>query len=190
MSKSIFTDNPDLKEVYITSDGTPFYTLSDAKNHAKTLKDKNVTHEKNPSEVAILVDDIEEDLSAEQKQVGEQEDGTPITTFVQTEPVQVNEQMTEETQTEEVENASNVGSEDLVQEDEKIKVEPVQTEEKKLTPKQQLQKDYEVKFQEVPAEKFTSAELKNAIASGEKLVAEIESNEGIEADEINDQKQD
>ncbi|OBW40810.1 hypothetical protein AB670_02761 [Chryseobacterium sp. MOF25P] len=43
--------------------------------------------------------------------------------------------------------------------------------EPKLTPKQQLQADYEKKFGEVPAEEFTKAELSEAIEKGEKLVA-------------------
>lgn len=47
----------------------------------------------------------------------------------------------------------------------------VQNDEQKLTPKQQLQADYEKKFGEVPAEEFTKAELSEAIEKGEKLVA-------------------
>ena len=38
----IFQSNPNLKKAFITSDGTPFYQENDAKNHAKTLKDKTV----------------------------------------------------------------------------------------------------------------------------------------------------
>ena len=43
----------------------------------------------------------------------------------------------------------------------------------KLTAKQQLQKDYEDKFGEVPAESFTKAQLEDAIAKDEPLVAEL-----------------
>lgn len=39
----VFENNPNLKVYYKTSDGTAFYTESDAKLHAKTLDDKNVS---------------------------------------------------------------------------------------------------------------------------------------------------
>lgn len=42
----------------------------------------------------------------------------------------------------------------------------------KLTPKQQLQADYELKFGEVPAEEFTKNQISEAIEKGEKLVVE------------------
>lgn len=34
--------NPELKEVYVTSDGTAFYTRNDAQNHANTLTNREV----------------------------------------------------------------------------------------------------------------------------------------------------
>lgn len=40
----IFNDNPELKEFYATSDGTAFYYESDAKNHARTLENKQIEH--------------------------------------------------------------------------------------------------------------------------------------------------
>src|SRR5690554_149932 len=38
----IFKNHPNLKAYYKTSDGTAFYTESDAKLHAKTLENKNI----------------------------------------------------------------------------------------------------------------------------------------------------
>jgi len=98
MSQDIFTQNPNLQEVFKTSDGKYFYTENSAKNHAKTLEDKSVEHLEKPKESQ-----------------------TP----------------------------------------------------EKLTAKQQLQKDYEDKFGEVPAESFTKAQLEDAIAKDEPLVAEL-----------------
>lgn len=43
----------------------------------------------------------------------------------------------------------------------------------RLTGKQQAQKDYTDKFGEIPAEDFTTKQLLAAVASGEKLVAEL-----------------
>lgn len=42
IAKGIFAANPDMKEVHVTSDGTAFYTLCDARNHARSLKNKAV----------------------------------------------------------------------------------------------------------------------------------------------------
>ena len=42
IAKGVLAANPDMKEVHVTSDGTAFYTLCDAKNHARTLKNKAV----------------------------------------------------------------------------------------------------------------------------------------------------
>jgi hypothetical protein len=50
----IFETNPDLKKAYITSDGTPFYQDTDAKNHAKTLKDKTVEPVFNEKELQVV----------------------------------------------------------------------------------------------------------------------------------------
>lgn len=38
----VFKENPELKVCYKTSDGECFYTENDAKNYAKSLKDKKV----------------------------------------------------------------------------------------------------------------------------------------------------
>lgn len=98
MSQDIFTQNPNLQEVFKTSDGQYFYNENSAKNHAKTLDDKSVQHLEKPN--------------------------------------------------------------------------AIQTAEK-LTAKQQLQKDYEDKFGELPAESFTKAQLEEAIAKDEPLVEEL-----------------
>ena len=42
IAKEVFAANPEMKEVHITSDGTPFYAHCDAKNHARSLKNKAV----------------------------------------------------------------------------------------------------------------------------------------------------
>ena len=42
MKNEIFKQHPNLEKVYVTSDGTAFYQENDAKNHAKSLKDKTV----------------------------------------------------------------------------------------------------------------------------------------------------
>lgn len=42
IAQELFAANKTLDEVHITSDGTAFYTKSDANNHARTLKDKAV----------------------------------------------------------------------------------------------------------------------------------------------------
>lgn len=42
IAQGLFASQKTLDEVHITSDGTAFYTKSDANNHARTLKDKAV----------------------------------------------------------------------------------------------------------------------------------------------------
>ena len=42
IAKGIFEASPAMKEVHVASDGTAFYTLNDAKNYARTLKNKSV----------------------------------------------------------------------------------------------------------------------------------------------------
>ena len=41
--------NPDINEVHVTSDGTAFYTRNDARNHANTLKNREVYSHKRDS---------------------------------------------------------------------------------------------------------------------------------------------
>jgi nucleoside 2-deoxyribosyltransferase len=52
----IFEQNPELQEVFQTSDGTSFYTENAAKNHARNLEDKKVSHLERPSELASIID--------------------------------------------------------------------------------------------------------------------------------------
>lgn len=60
----VFEQNPSLEKVYCTSDGTPFYQENDAKNHAKTLKDKSVETVYNENLLEVVDDEelIGEDL--------------------------------------------------------------------------------------------------------------------------------
>lgn len=60
-SHEIFESNPSLKEVHVTSDGTPFYNDNDAKMHAKTLKDKSVELVVNPLLIDVITEDIDSD---------------------------------------------------------------------------------------------------------------------------------
>ncbi|MDN3671691.1 hypothetical protein QWY99_01245 [Flavobacterium branchiarum] len=62
----IFESNPDLKKAFITSDGTPFYQENDAKNHAKTLKDKTVEPVYNEKELQVV---DAEDLTEAEKEM-------------------------------------------------------------------------------------------------------------------------
>ena len=64
----IFESNPQLKKVYVTSDGTPFYQENDAKNHAKTLEDKTVEPLYNELELTVV---DEEELTPEQIEMAE-----------------------------------------------------------------------------------------------------------------------
>ncbi|SDX11761.1 hypothetical protein [Flavobacterium degerlachei] len=64
----IFETNPDLKKAYITSDGTPFYQETDAKNHAKTLKDKSVEPVFNERELQVV---DEEELTDADREMAE-----------------------------------------------------------------------------------------------------------------------
>ena len=64
----IFKTNPDLKKAYITSDGTPFYQETDAKNHAKTLKDKTVEPVFNEKELQVV---DEEELTDADREMAE-----------------------------------------------------------------------------------------------------------------------
>lgn len=49
--REILKLNPDIKEVFVTSDGTAFYARNDAQNHAYGLKNRDVvrvTRDKQP----------------------------------------------------------------------------------------------------------------------------------------------
>jgi hypothetical protein len=57
----IFEQNPDLKEVFQTTDGEFFYTENAAKNHARSLEDKTVEHLKRTFELKVVTEDSEEE---------------------------------------------------------------------------------------------------------------------------------
>ncbi|MCM1297282.1 MAG: hypothetical protein NC311_17210 [Muribaculaceae bacterium] len=42
VAAGVLKANPDLKEVYVTSDGVAFYTRNDAQNHANSLKNREL----------------------------------------------------------------------------------------------------------------------------------------------------
>lgn len=42
IAAGVLKANPDLKEVYVTSDGVAFYTRNDAQNHANSLKNREL----------------------------------------------------------------------------------------------------------------------------------------------------
>lgn len=53
MSRDTFKNNPDLQELFVTSDGTEFYKEDTAKNHARTLEDKSVNSVSRPEEKEV-----------------------------------------------------------------------------------------------------------------------------------------
>lgn len=55
IAQGLFASNKTLNEVHITSDGTAFYSASDAKNHARTLKDRTVESVKRTIATAAAV---------------------------------------------------------------------------------------------------------------------------------------
>lgn len=59
--EEVFKENPQLKRVYVTTDGTPFYQENDARNHAKSLEDKTVEEVLNPA----MLDVVEEEEETE-----------------------------------------------------------------------------------------------------------------------------
>ena len=60
----IFEANPKLESYHKTSDGTPFYHESDAKNHAQSLKDKRVTEVINVNQIETLSEEVAADETA------------------------------------------------------------------------------------------------------------------------------
>jgi hypothetical protein len=73
----IFESHPDLKKAYITSDDTAFYQESDAKNHAKTLKDKTVEPVFNEKELQVVgaeeLSDADKEMAAFEAEEKEKE---------------------------------------------------------------------------------------------------------------------
>lgn len=68
MSHEIFETNPNLEKVHVTSDNTPFYQENDAKNHAKSLKDKTVETVYNPKTLDVVES---EELTGEDLEIAE-----------------------------------------------------------------------------------------------------------------------
>ena len=68
MSHEIFETNPNLEKVHVTSDNTPFYQENDAKNHAKSLKDKTVETVYNEKFLEVVGT---EELTGEDKEMAE-----------------------------------------------------------------------------------------------------------------------
>ena len=68
MSHEIFETNPNLEKVHVTSDNTPFYQENDAKNHAKSLKDKTVETVYNEKFLEVVGT---EELTGEDKELAE-----------------------------------------------------------------------------------------------------------------------
>mgnify|MGYP006976538066 CR=1 FL=1 len=42
VAAEVLKQNPDINEVHVTSDGTPFYNRNDAQNHARSLANREV----------------------------------------------------------------------------------------------------------------------------------------------------
>lgn len=57
VARELFAANKVLNEVHITSDGTAFYSKSDANNHARSLNDKTVATVKRSDLAAPAVKD-------------------------------------------------------------------------------------------------------------------------------------
>lgn len=83
IAQDLFAANKVLNEVHITSDGTAFYSKSDANNHARTLKDKAVATVKRPDLAAPVkeekpapapVEDGDSENPTEDNEEGEKND--------------------------------------------------------------------------------------------------------------------
>ena len=193
MSKDIFKKNPDLPEVFITSDDNPFYTQNAAEIHAKTLQDKTIKHLKKPSQkVSVVEDDAPVVITEENElnhtaefsetEVKEMTVEAAISFALETDPEKAKELFEAALRSDEsrpnVIVVDDVDGED--KNEPKQDSDPAVTEKVtetvakvKLTPKQQAQKDYSTKFGVVPADEFTTKQLLAAIESGEALVAEL-----------------
>lgn len=76
----IFNANPNLKAYFATSDGQAFYTQNSAANHARTLKNKTITHHERSATDSekLLFDQLSEMTVAELKAYA-QENGLTVT---------------------------------------------------------------------------------------------------------------
>lgn len=53
VAERIFKQNPDIKEVHVTADGTAFYGRNDAQNHANTLANREVFSFKRGASITV-----------------------------------------------------------------------------------------------------------------------------------------
>lgn len=150
----IFKDNPKVDIYYKTSDETPFFSKNASQNHAQTLEHKNIEtitrgSVKNSKEdrLELVVDTSTIDIKSIGNDVLNDKGLLTNSDEAKTKVQEVVEKGAEGLQ--------NVNDE------------------QKLTPKQQLQADYEKKFGVVPAEEFTKAQLSEAIEKDEPVVSEL-----------------
>lgn len=75
----IFDENPNLDEVYETTDGNQFFTRNAAENHAKTLKAKTVKRIVRPDAKNVSVVDVDAPnvIGLDTFQTGVDENGNP-----------------------------------------------------------------------------------------------------------------
>jgi hypothetical protein len=101
MKHEIFKTNPNLKEVYTTSDGECFYNENDAKLHSKSLQDKKVELVLNPDYLEVVFDQENETPVVETPVVETPEVETPEveTPVVETPVVETPEVETPEVET-------------------------------------------------------------------------------------------
>lgn len=62
IAAGVLKANPDLKEVYVTSDGVAFYTRNDAQNHANSLKNRELFKRKRDEPAAPADSEKEDEL--------------------------------------------------------------------------------------------------------------------------------
>ncbi|GAA4156627.1 hypothetical protein GCM10022217_15820 [Chryseobacterium ginsenosidimutans] len=172
---NIFSENPKVDLYYKTSDDTAFFSQNSALNHAKTLTDKNVKK--------VTRDSVEkESVTNQEGKTVELEINqlSPSADSLQAEMLKT----TPDDARTKVQEVIEKGAEDIVVVTEQFltdgltkKAETTSSQDVKLTPKQQLQADYQVKFGEVPSEEFTKQQLSEAIEKGEKLVTELKNDQ-------------
>lgn len=63
IAAGVLKANPDLKEVYVTSDGVAFYTRNDAQNHANSLKNRELFKRKRDEAAASPNSGKEDELN-------------------------------------------------------------------------------------------------------------------------------
>ncbi|PIF44918.1 hypothetical protein CLU96_1917 [Chryseobacterium sp. 52] len=177
---NIFSNNPKADLYYKTSDGSAFFSKNAARNHANTLTDKDVEKvTKNAVE--------KQESKAKKTEAGKASTDQVVTAELtvdkllpSTDTLAADMAKTNPADAEKnVQEILQKGAEGVVVVTEQFltdgltkNAENASSQDVKLTPKQQVQADYQVKFGEVPAEEFTKNQLSEAIEKGEKLVVE------------------